>query len=962
MNKINNLKSRSDKLLKTTKVRKAWGEEWQQIKRNWKERKTWGGAWQQVKQDWNTAWEFDRRGMILGLILLMAGSCAVTLLLSSERRVSFSQAGVLCLSLPLIMHINLALTLLFRYHYNEILAGLGAGAIAIAAIPIAVPFGFSVDSNTSTLVSAFIGSAAILAIGTLSYKLVARGVVAITSAGVFTCGFIAVGVVAQAVGGNLLAFLVGVAFGGTISQSSVRINSRAFLIFERAQRFLLQEKKTAPASNELAPLRLDCCNKLELLQIQKTALTVGLAGRRGLGKTTLLRAISESRSSTSKHFESDRDLKNKPKLREARILNLDLFVPTPTEFEEQTFLMAILERLAQMVNKRLIRVLPAVKPYATEQELREKRRLLNYAHLMIIILCFFALAYNFSRLQSTARAPLFSAILSTSDSTVKSVSNSKIYQATQDSLLAELQKLETPLRQSLRDIDDLLNPEIYGNSWNKKDFVIISRFLIAATWDSLKRSTAWPKLDSMKQTFLNYQSILDSIANTEARYEVLADSLDLLSKKLGVARSSIFQLSGWVWFNAAIPLFLLGAYFFSREGEKRFTKSVYERVRNEVALYERTNSLLERLHFQMSFGESHERGLELSRSGFGIWRLISKNVQREMRPFTTISLIDEFRQYVEDTKMYLNYALKTDNPETKERVKITIAIDELDKILNPQKLHDMLKSMKAIFDIEDVYFYLSISEDALETYRLRHVDTKNEIDSAFTHIIPVPPMDALGSLAFFMEYHSGWPHELLPAAIVFGGGVPRDMHRISQVFGTYPAKTNYEYCLNNLAEEDISACRDMLLLNTHLSDEEKQYWLGILNKTRFALRKSVENILKEIESRSLEDFQANNPCNAEMSSQQFHRLRTLLRGMAVKGFIYHEVLRIPTPDSLKTWPQITEIEKTIGDLQKSGSITDWLEKLEAFRDAIFELSRNPLMVWNNLKRVKAANSSRKAEK
>ncbi|NIR53142.1 hypothetical protein GWO43_31260 [candidate division KSB1 bacterium] len=215
-------------------------------------------------------------------------------------------------------------------------------------------------------------------------------------------------------------------------------------------------------------------------------------------------------------------------------------------------------------------------------------------------------------------------------------------------------------------------------------------------------------------------------------------------------------------------------------------------------------------------------------------------------------------------------------------------------------------------------------------------------------------MDATGSLAFFMEHHTGWTPKFLPAAIVFGGGVPRDMHRISQLFGTYPENESLEQCLERLANEDVSACREMILLNANLADEGKQFWLDLLEQTRFATKQQVEQILKEIQSHDFQTFEAINPCSGDTAKAQFHRIRTLLRGLAVKGHIYHQVRQKQIPESLKTWPQKTEIENFISNLKPDEAVTNWLEQLEDLRDAIYELSRNPLMVWENLKQKQKA--------
>ena len=849
-----------------------------------KERIPWSEAWRKLKDDWHQAWLFDKRGILLSFLFLLVASCVLTITLSAEQ-------GLLGFK-------QFLLFFAFAFTCAIVIAGAGAFAVAVAG---AFTFAFAFT---------FAGAAYI-----------------------FALGFI---------------FAFAFTFAGAIQS----LNLRAFKYFKRAQKFLQKKEQKRKKYKELSQKRSECRGLFTRLQEQKRSLTLGLAGRRGLGKTTFLHALYGEEQNQAAPFDSHRDLKDREKLQAARIRRLALFVPTPTEFAEQAFLMAILERLAQACNKALIRLLPTVKSLEVEQELREKRRILSRSHWIFVALILLAIGFNIFNLAQSDRAPFLKIFPTASDTlTTAALPTSQLYLDMRDSLLVELQKQAEPLRDSLAHINRLLNPALTREAWNLKgDYSDFSsnKFLIKATWDSLRKSHHWPGIDSLRKTYDDYKSIVDSIAQAGHTYKSLSDSLNLLFQDLGSEGSDLSSYSGWFVINLLLLPLLVAAYYFSREGEGRFTSSAYGNVRNEIALYDRTNLLLERLHFQMSFGETKESGLGYKQSGLQISRKFSKTVQREMRPYTTISLIDEFRNYIADIKMYLNDALKEDNPQNTEPFKIIIAIDELDKILDTEKLHNMLKSMKAIFEIEDVYYFLSISEDALETYRLRHVDTKNEIDSAFTHIIPIPPMDAPGSLAFFIEHHEHWQPELLPAAIVFGGGVPRDMHRISQVFGALLQNTDLKSCLKKLADEDISACEDMLLLNSYLSDEGKQFWLNILDRTRFAKKQTAKKLLDEINKSDLKNFEEINPCSEETAKEQYHHLRSLLRGLAVKGYIYHQVLDQTMPETLGEWPDKATVEQFINDLQEGDAVKTWLDELEILRTAIFELSRNPLIVWEDL--------------
>ncbi len=936
-----------------TADKKTWASAWARVltvfydikkiyDREFKEG-NWASAGKQVIEELHTALEFDKRGVYLSALLLLASACAIGLFFGRNKVVSEKQELSIFLLFFITFLIRLFLFRLLRFRFD-----------------FSISFSYN-SSFATTLACAYTDT------------------VAFTIAVIVSSDF-------TSLSGCFLifAFLFRVGLVLTL-EIILEPHSRAFELFTRAQQFQQKEERKRHVYKETGHARRKCCDLLGKLEKQSN-LTLGLAGRRGLGKTTLLHnMLQENVLHLPVHLNFDRELRDDIKLRIQRIRHLTLFVSTPTEFEEQVFLIALLERLAQAFNQALMRLLPTLKSFAAEQELREKRRQLRYCHAVMLVLFTLIIGFNFYLLNSTDRLPALARLFPQIDSLKTTpffqplTPQTRLYTEMRDSLLIELKTQAAPMQDSLVEINILLNPKVSENSWNLKGKYIGSQndFLIRATWDSLKTSTTWPKLDSLRQIHQHYQAILDSIKAAALHYQSLADSLAFLSNRAFGYGTSPIEFSGWFWFNCILFFSIFPAFYFSREGVQLFAKRVYSEVRNEIALYERTHALLERLHFQMSFSEGQEAGLTFSRKGWQFARRFSKQVQRHVRPYTTMSLIAEYRDYIADAKLYLNDALKRDNRHTDERLKIIIAIDELDKILDTDKLHNMLKSMKPIFEIEDVCYLLSISEDALETYRLRHVDTKNEIDSAFTHIIPVPPMDAPGSLAFFLKNHRsadfqsaedagkmpalrGWSPQLLPAAIVFGGGVPRDMHRLTQVFGTYPNDISLKDCLERLAQEDGTACEDMVLLHAQLSDEGKQFWLKIVEYTGFTSKektaeytgftskeKSAE-LLDKIAGHSLEEFMQMNPCSGDKAKEQYHRLRSLVRGIVVKSYAYHAVAQIETPLLLAEWPKESELESFIEALPENANLQSWFTQLEPLRDAIFELSRNPLRVWECL--------------
>jgi len=106
--------------------------------------------------------------------------------------------------------------------------------------------------------------------------------------------------------------------------------------------------------------------------------------------------------------------------------------------------------------------------------------------------------------------------------------------------------------------------------------------------------------------------------------------------------------------------------------------------------------------------------------------------------------------------------------------------------------------------------------------------------------------------------------------------------------------------------------------------------------------------LADIAKQDLAGFAENNPCSAEAAKVQFHRLRSLARGIVVKAYIYEFVSKAVTPEALQAWPADGRVEEFFANMEPEGAVSKWLATLEPLRAAIFDLSQNPLMVWENL--------------
>jgi hypothetical protein len=192
----------------------------------------------------------------------------------------------------------------------------------------------------------------------------------------------------------------------------------------------------------------------------------------------------------------------------------------------------------------------------------------------------------------------------------------------------------------------------------------------------------------------------------------------------------------------------------------------------------------------------------------------------------------------------------------------------------------MLKSIKAIFDLDNVYYLLSISEDALGTYRLRNVETKNEVDSAFSHIMLLPPMEATASIEFFQR--RGVELEFVAPLLVYGAGVPRDMHRLADIAlaKTKPSSEDdsiikkwddFSDCVYHFFDEDKQAISDLISQQPNLSDTWKQKILDLIEQDKLSTKSPVEKNLADFSETHLEKFVTSNPGTEDENRRLFFK-------------------------------------------------------------------------------------------
>ena len=135
-------------------------------------------------------------------------------------------------------------------------------------------------------------------------------------------------------------------------------------------------------------------------------------------------------------------------------------------------------------------------------------------------------------------------------------------------------------------------------------------------------------------------------------------------------------------------------------------------------------TLQERIRYSTTLTHGSQAGGGV---GQGLFNITSSE-QRELieRPTTISSLVHDFRRLGRHTA------------EVVKPARVVIAIDELDKMSDPDKVRALLRDIKGIFEIEGVHFLVSVSHEAARALRLAGVAERNEFNSSFYTAVELP--------------------------------------------------------------------------------------------------------------------------------------------------------------------------------------------------------------------------------
>ena len=226
--------------------------------------------------------------------------------------------------------------------------------------------------------------------------------------------------------------------------------------------------------------------------------------------------------------------------------------------------------------------------------------------------------------------------------------------------------------------------------------------------------------------------------------------------------------SAWVSY-AAVAVICLGILDVVRVCAPRITWRLRKTSRgNGRALATEARKHLSRIRYLQTYTSEWSGALSLARSG--VKGEHKRGVSRAEQPLNYPEIVDNFRDFANKVAKELH---STGN-------RVFIGVDELDKIGSAEQAERFLNEIKGIFGIPNLYFMVSMSNDALTAFERRGLPLRDAFDSSFDEIIEVGPLDYAESRRLLYRRVIGLTEPYVALCHCLAGGLPRELIRFAR--------------------------------------------------------------------------------------------------------------------------------------------------------------------------------------
>ncbi|HEV7950643.1 MAG TPA: hypothetical protein VGP24_12825 [Glaciihabitans sp.] len=148
---------------------------------------------------------------------------------------------------------------------------------------------------------------------------------------------------------------------------------------------------------------------------------------------------------------------------------------------------------------------------------------------------------------------------------------------------------------------------------------------------------------------------------------------------------------------------------------------------------------------------------------------VTRSIAHAEQPLTQPEVVDQLRKFLHRAATTLIRAGEING--------IAVAIDELDKFADPAQAHEFVNEIKTVFGVDNCVFLVSVSDDALASFERRGIPVRDALDSAFTAMIAVEPFTLAEAHQWLDRHVIGLPSPFTCLCYCLSAGVPRELAR-----------------------------------------------------------------------------------------------------------------------------------------------------------------------------------------
>jgi hypothetical protein len=224
-----------------------------------------------------------------------------------------------------------------------------------------------------------------------------------------------------------------------------------------------------------------------------------------------------------------------------------------------------------------------------------------------------------------------------------------------------------------------------------------------------------------------------------------------------------------------------------------------------------------------------------------------------------------------------------------------ICIDEMDKLESDEKAQRFLNETKALFNLEHCFYLISVSENAMSSFERRGLPFRDVFDSSFDDIININYLNFDSAQRLLKRRVIGIPMPFLCLCYCISGGLPRDLIRTCrELFGQVqqvPHKNNLEQLCKFLIAKDVKAKLNAAIIaskNTGLETEMNRFYetLHQLEISSLAL-KNIANLLDDTQQGATTRRGTAQSNESQVATEQQKQAEELRTGLGT--YLYYAV-------------------------------------------------------------------------